>query len=461
MSVNLSNIINGGTLSVSGGGTGITSAGTSGNILTSTGSGWLSSPLPTASNVVLGGVKVDGASITINNGVISASSTATKTISNKTAAYTVVASDLGKIINCTSGTFNVSLTAAATLGSGFTCTIWNTSSTSTDAITIDPNSAETIDGVATLILRRGEGLDIVCDGTNWQINNKKPMRGYTENMGQTIGRSTSTGDLSMALGNSATASGQGAYAFGHLSNAGSSASFALGHNSGFNGSVTAFGAGAMALGGSYASGAGSFAAAIADNTSNYGAQGEQSISMGFGNRTSGQRSLCIGGNYGNASGQYSTVINGYAGQAAQTGKFVIASAQNVFYGAQEGKIILMSTSTTATLMTSDQWYAGGTSNQLVIASDQAMLFIGTIIAKQQASNNMAAFNVTGAISNNGGTMVLSSVTLTTITDSIGLTASPTFSIDNTNKALAVVSGYKTSTNVRWVGTFSTTELIYA
>jgi hypothetical protein len=38
------------------------------------------------------------------------------TIQNKTGAYTVVAGDLGTIINCTSGTFTVSLTAAATLG---------------------------------------------------------------------------------------------------------------------------------------------------------------------------------------------------------------------------------------------------------------------------------------------------------------------------------------------------------
>jgi hypothetical protein len=51
------------------------------------------------------------------------------TIQNKTSAYTVVAGDLGTIINCTSGTFTVSLTAAATLGAGFNCWIWNTSTT--------------------------------------------------------------------------------------------------------------------------------------------------------------------------------------------------------------------------------------------------------------------------------------------------------------------------------------------
>jgi hypothetical protein len=62
------------------------------------------------------------------------------TIDNKTAAYTVVAGDLRKIINCTSGTFTITLTAAATLGAGFFVYIWNTG---TGAITIDPNASET------------------------------------------------------------------------------------------------------------------------------------------------------------------------------------------------------------------------------------------------------------------------------------------------------------------------------
>ena len=42
--------------------------------------------------------------------------------------------DLGTIINCTSGTFTVGLTAAATLGAGFICEIWNTSTTISNVI---------------------------------------------------------------------------------------------------------------------------------------------------------------------------------------------------------------------------------------------------------------------------------------------------------------------------------------
>jgi hypothetical protein len=186
---------------------------------------------------------VAGTNVTVSgtwpNQTIAASSggSATKTISNKTGAYTIVSGDLGTIINCTSGTFTVSLTAAATLGSGFTCTIWNTSATVADAITIDPNAAETIDGVATLILRRGEGLDIVCDGTNWQTSYKKTMRGYAENIVSTDLRPVASGRSAIAIG---TASNSGSTASGAFS-------IAIGSNLSGNPAISS-GTGSTAIG---------------------------------------------------------------------------------------------------------------------------------------------------------------------------------------------------------------------
>ena len=43
---------------------------------------------------------------------------------SKTATYTVVSSDRGRMIDC-SGTFTLNLTAAATLGAGFTIAVRN------------------------------------------------------------------------------------------------------------------------------------------------------------------------------------------------------------------------------------------------------------------------------------------------------------------------------------------------
>ena len=224
-----------------------------------------------------------------------ASGGATKTISNKTGAYTVVAGDLGKIINCTSGTFSVNLTAAATLGAGFTCTIWNTSTTNTDPITIDPAGTETIDGVSTITINAGEGLGIVCDGTNWQTDDKKPMRGYAENLYISDTRPNASGMYAIAIGSyGATASGNSSLAIGRLTTASANYTTAIGVNSGGTGSQAVTGAGAMALGGSYASGVDSFAAAIANNTSSYGATGDYAICMGYQAKVTASNSVAIG-----------------------------------------------------------------------------------------------------------------------------------------------------------------------
>jgi hypothetical protein len=544
--------------------------------------------------------------------VISSGASATKTIANKTAAYTVVAGDLGKIINCTSGTFTISLTAAATLGAGFTCTIWNTSNTVTDAITIDPSGAETIDGLATLILRRGEGLDIVCDGTNWQIDDKKPMRGYAENFSNSVMRPVVTGSFAIGIGGNANATGTmglalayGAYATGDYSNgigyqsyAGGNYSTAIGTNSGGNGSYALTGAGAMALGGSYASGTDSFAAGVGNNTSSYGALGANSIAFGQNAKAASASSVAAGSNaqaaginaiaigtsatsssnssvsvgvtayamglgalaigyQANANGNYdyanaigfNSYVRGYSAvaignsYASGTDSFAAAIANNTSsYGAratgaialglqssatgngsialgynsatasgsnslaigyvctanghtsvaigdgahtkgvrgkfafspcsysafvspgsiQSGKIVLVaSTTTTTTVVLTSNTNAASTDNQLTVQSNQAMTFFGTLIAKQTASANMASYIIKGAIVNNAGTVTISSIAIETIVDTIGLTTQPTFTVDATNKALTVTSGAKLTTSIRWGCNLDTIEITYA
>lgn len=81
----------------------------------------------------------------------------------KAATYAVVAADRGDVLLC-SGTFSVTLDAAATLGNGFTFAVRNTG---TGTITIDPNGTETVDGVATRTLKPNQSAILVCDGANW------------------------------------------------------------------------------------------------------------------------------------------------------------------------------------------------------------------------------------------------------------------------------------------------------
>jgi hypothetical protein len=123
--------------------------------------------------------------------------------------------------------------------------------------------------------------------------------GYGTDVNNT--QSTAVGYNATAFGSNSQAFGSGAYsstdrslAIGFNAFAGTRGSTALGSNAGSQGSVTATGDGAMALGGSYASGADSFAAAIANNTSSYGATGANSLALGDLSKATAANSVAIG-----------------------------------------------------------------------------------------------------------------------------------------------------------------------
>ncbi len=102
---------------------------------------------------------------TASSGAPSASTSA------KTSAYTVVAGDDASTVLCSaaSADYEVALTAAATLGDGFTVTIKKSDATRF-MITINPNSTETIDGLPDLKLRNEHSeVTLICDGSNWHI----------------------------------------------------------------------------------------------------------------------------------------------------------------------------------------------------------------------------------------------------------------------------------------------------
>lgn len=84
----------------------------------------------------------------------------------KTAAYTVVRADQGDTLVANSATaITFTLTAAATIGIGFLVAIKNIGN---GALTIDPSGSELIEGVATLILAKGESCILLCNGTEWR-----------------------------------------------------------------------------------------------------------------------------------------------------------------------------------------------------------------------------------------------------------------------------------------------------
>jgi hypothetical protein len=92
---------------------------------------------------------------------------------SKSSNYTVAETDRDKLIkvDATSGAVTIALLAAATAGDGFQVAIKKIDS-SANAVTIDGNSSETIDGAVTLTLAgQNEVAVLTCDGTAWYVTN--------------------------------------------------------------------------------------------------------------------------------------------------------------------------------------------------------------------------------------------------------------------------------------------------
>ena len=79
---------------------------------------------------------------------------------------TVVQADNGGLIDCTSGSFTVTLLAAATAGNGFNVRILNSGS---GTITVDGDGSETINGDTSYTLRQYEEVHVICTGTAWLV----------------------------------------------------------------------------------------------------------------------------------------------------------------------------------------------------------------------------------------------------------------------------------------------------
>ncbi|MBP8294196.1 MAG: hypothetical protein KAX65_15575, partial [Caldilineaceae bacterium] len=268
------------------------------------------------------------------------------------------------------------------------------------------------------------------------------------------------------------------FAAGYFCTASSTGATAIGQNSSNEGAQAVTGAGAMALGGSYASGTDSFAAAIANNTSTYGAQGANSVAIGstakatgspsiaIGTSASatGSRSIAIGCDTVTASGLYSTVIGGYQPtDGGITGKMVFGSrvafalSQSAFM-----QVGIATTDATASVLSSNTSAAGAT-NQLILPNNSAYAFDGLVISRQQAADGTAsaAWKVEGLIRReaNAGTTTLVASTVTAISNVPGWTLA--LSADTTNGGLAVTFTGAAATDIRTVANIRTVEVTYA
>ncbi len=89
-------------------------------------------------------------------------------LTTKTANYTATTSDHTILCNATGGGFTITLPAAA--GATNLLLVVKKIDSSANAVTVDGNGSETIDGALTLaILNQYESYTIQCDGTAWHI----------------------------------------------------------------------------------------------------------------------------------------------------------------------------------------------------------------------------------------------------------------------------------------------------
>lgn len=108
-------------------------------------------------------------------------------VAAKTANYTVTEADYFVPCDATSAAFTVTLPAAAT--SDGQVVVVRKTDTSVNAVTIDGNASETIDGDAAVYLHfQYESVTLVCDATGWHIVSRRlPDRTVAKSASFTVG----------------------------------------------------------------------------------------------------------------------------------------------------------------------------------------------------------------------------------------------------------------------------------
>lgn len=110
----------------------------------------------------------------------------------KAAAYTVVLADRGKLLDAT-GTWTLSLPAAATAAAGFTVALRNSGG---GTITIDPSGAELVNGAATFSVLSGQCVVLVCTGTAWLSAGSDAQQSNTD---ASVGRLMTVGAFGLGV----------------------------------------------------------------------------------------------------------------------------------------------------------------------------------------------------------------------------------------------------------------------
>ena len=312
----------------------------------------------------------------------------------------------------------------------------------------------------------------ISDGTNGQVlstdgsgavsfsDAPNPFDLYAENPSSPTAPSA-TGANAIAFGSNANASGSSAFAFG-IARAQGASSFAV--NLGNTGSLyKAGGTNSIAMG-SLARAPDNHAIAIGEGAQTAAAN---AIALGSGSEASNTYSIALGGRYARTGADYS-MATGYWSRSHVVGSKVHASGRFSSWGdAQTGTYVLRSDTTNATAeaMTADNGTASS-SNQIVLQNESAISFTGTVVCREDATNgdDYAGWEIKGVIMRQGAAAdtSLGVGIVNKLYASSGISAADVaLSADTSNGCLKIQVTGIASTNLNWVATVHTSEVINA
>ena len=198
------------------------------------------------------------------------------------------------------------------------------------------------------------------------------------------------------------------------------------------------------------------------------ADGSYALALGVYAKAEANRSIAISAEssgYYTEALQSNSVAIGTRAKADVVGKF--AFANGAFSGNGDSQVGIFSLRSDTTDETAEQLRSNtsssNTTNQVVLPNNSAYTFTAMVVAREKASEGTeaAAFKIEGLIRReaNAGSTVLVASTATVLSNANGFAVAAT--ANTTHGCLALTVTGKASTNIRWVATVTTTEVIYA
>lgn len=169
------------------------------------------------------------------------------------------------------------------------------------------------------------------------------------------------------------------------------------------------------------------------------------------------------GQYHNNSGQFNACFGMYGASFSHSSRFVL-SDRNVAdaQGGSQKSNFITTAFTTSTTPVSFTTY-NGTAIALVLQNNNSIRFKGMIVARQSGSTNTSAWDFDGIIqrgANAASTTIVGTPTISVITN-IPAWGNPTLTANTVTGGLDIKAVGIAATNIKWVATFETVEVIYA